>query len=81
MLQWNEPCPLLMEDRYNRGVGQIPEDIHASSKDKRVLIEQEARKDIPLHRPIQDKKLGTGCVGLLSLGKEVFQTQGPFLHR
>lgn len=46
MPQLRELCSLLKEDRYNNGLGQVPFDTHALSRDKRVLIESETRKDI-----------------------------------
>ena len=42
------------------------------------LVEQsepETRQDIPT----QGHKPGIGCMSFLSLGKEVFQAQGPYL--
>lgn len=64
-----------MEDRINSGVGQVPHNIHALSKDKIVLSEQETRPALPR----QCDKPGPGSVGVLSLGEEIFQAQSPFL--
>ena len=44
-------------------------------QNKGAHTESETGKDIP----IQGDKPGTGCEGSLSIGKEVFQAQGPFL--
>lgn len=38
-------CPLPVEDRYNRRVGQVPHDEHALSRDKRMFLKPEAGKD------------------------------------
>lgn len=43
--QLRELCSFLMEDRYNNGLDQVPFDTHALSRDNRVLIESETRKD------------------------------------
>lgn len=59
-----------MEGRQSRGVGQVPYHIHTSNRDKSAHCPI-ARKDIPE----QSDKPFTGCVGSLSLGKEVFWVQ------
>lgn len=48
--------------------------MYMPKQNKATLIEIETEKNIPT----QVDKSGTGCVGSLSLGKEVFQAQGPF---
>ena len=70
-----EPSLLPVEDRYNARVGQVPYDTQAPSRDKRAFTDLESGKDIPT----QGDKPSTGCVGSLSLAKEVFQAQGPFI--
>ena len=49
--------------------------MHMLNQDKGVHIEPKTGKDIPK----QGDKPSTGCVASLSLGKQVFQPQGPFL--
>ena len=43
-------------------------------RNKGTLIEPKTGKD----SPTQGDKPGTGCMGTVSLGKEVFQTKAPF---
>lgn len=50
------------------GVGQMPYHAHTLSRNKRTLIESRKGKYIPT----QGNKLGTGCLGSLFLGKDVF---------
>lgn len=69
VLQLKESCPFPAKDRHSCGVGQLPFDTHALSRDKRVLIEHETRKDTPT----QGDKPSTGCVGPLSLGRKCFR--------
>lgn len=63
------------EDRINSGIGQVPYNIHALSKDKIVLNEHETKSDLPR----QSDKPGSGSLVALSLGKEIVQAQSPFL--
>lgn len=48
----------------------------AVTQNKRTAIEPETGKDTPT----QDDKPGPSCVHSLSLGEEILQVQGPFLH-
>lgn len=73
--QRKEPYASQREDRINSGVGQVPYNTNALSKDKIVLNEHETRPDLPR----QSDKPGLGSVVVLSLGKEIFQAQDPFL--
>lgn len=57
------------------GVGQVPYNTNALSKDKIVL-----NNTASIHAfPRQSDKPGLGSVVVLSLGKEIFQAQDPFL--
>lgn len=70
-------CLLLAEDRCNSGLGQVPYISHTLNKDpKKPLFDPEKGKQIPT----QGDKPAADCVDYLSLDKEVFQAQGPFLH-
>ena len=48
--------------------------MYMPKRNKATLTETETEKNIPA----QVDKSGTGCVGSLLLGKEAFQSQGPF---
>ena len=64
-MEKHSPHPL------DSGVTQVPYDTHSLSKEKKgTLNEPEIEKD----KPMQDDKHGIGCVGSLSISKEVLQT-------
>lgn len=63
----NAPSHAVVEGTSSR-VGQMPYHAHTLSRNKRTLIESRKGKDIP----IQGNKFGTGCLGSLFLGKDVF---------
>ena len=69
-----EPCPFPEEERYNCGVGQMPHEAHALSRNKKELIECPTKKEIPT----ESGKLVTSCVSSLYLGKEAIHDQGLF---
>lgn len=68
------PCPLLAEDRYSSGVGQVSYDTFRRIRVYWTLSPK-TEKDIPT----QGAKFSTGCEDSSSVGKKVFQAQVPFL--
>ena len=53
------PCACPVEDKYNTGVGQVPNDAHASRRDKGTFTELKTSKGIS----IQGDKPSIGYVG------------------
>lgn len=68
------PQVTLSPERHWCARGPLP-CVPQQNKGTGALLEPEAGKDILK----QGEKLGTACRNSLSLGKEVFQAQGPFL--
>ena len=69
------PYPLPAGDRYSSGLAKCHM-THCLKWNKRVHTESETGKDLPT----QGDKSGTSYEDSFSLGKEVFQTQCPFLR-